>query len=512
MFSKVTTAVLYGLRVKFVQAEADVSNGLPVFHMVGYLSSEVKEASERVRSAIRHTGYLLPAKRIVVNLSPANLRKKGSSFDLPVAIAVLQAMGIRIPIAETGEILWIGELGLDGEIRKVPGILPIVDEAKKQGISICVVPKENEEEAGLVDGIYVIGLSHLREVMEENLTGRSQVKKFVLHQRPLYPDFSDIAGQEAVKRAVEVAVAGGHNILFLGPPGAGKTMLAKRIPGILPPLTREESIELTKIYSILGRVSSEQPLIEERPFREVHHTASKPALLGGGQTPLPGEISMAHKGVLFLDELAEFDKAVLEVLRQPLESKEIRLIRTQGTYVYPADFILVGAMNPCPCGCYPDLNKCMCTPTQIQNYLGKISQPFLDRIDICIEVPKVTYESLRGELYTPKERDSARMRRRICAAREIQKQRFLKNAYDVNALLEPGDMSRYCDLGSTEEKLMGQAFQAYGMTARTYHKVLKVARTIADLEGEKKIRSVHLKEAIGYRTLDKKYWGRQELR
>ena len=289
-------------------------------------------------------------------------------------------------------------------------------------------------------------------------------------------------------------------------------MLAKRIPGILPPLTREESIELTKIYSILGRVSSEQPLIEERPFREVHHTASKPALLGGGQTPLPGEISMAHKGVLFLDELAEFDKAVLEVLRQPLESKEIRLIRTQGTYVYPADFILVGAMNPCPCGCYPDLNKCMCTPTQIQNYLGKISQPFLDRIDICIEVPKVTYESLRGELYTPKERDSARMRRRICAAREIQKQRFLKNAYDVNALLEPGDMSRYCDLGSTEEKLMGQAFQAYGMTARTYHKVLKVARTIADLEGEKKIRSVHLKEAIGYRTLDKKYWGRQGLR
>ena len=508
MFSKVTTAVLYGLRVKFVQAEADVSNGLPVFHMVGYLSSEVKEASERVRSAIRHTGYLLPAKRIVVNLSPANLRKKGSSFDLPVAIAVLQAMGIRIPIAETGEILWIGELGLDGEIRKVPGILPIVDEAKKQGISICVVPKENEEEAGLVDGIYVIGLSHLREVMEENLTGRSPVKKFVLHQRPLYPDFSDIAGQEAVKRAVEVAVAGGHNILFLGPPGAGKTMLAKRIPGILPPLTREESIELTKIYSILGRVSSEQPLIEERPFREVHHTASKPALLGGGQTPLPGEISMAHKGV----ELAEFDKAVLEVLRQPLESKEIRLIRTQGTYVYPADFILVGAMNPCPCGCYPDLNKCMCTPTQIQNYLGKISQPFLDRIDICIEVPKVTYESLRGELYTPKERDSARMRRRICAAREIQKQRFLKNAYDVNALLEPGDMSRYCDLGSTEEKLMGQAFQAYGMTARTYHKVLKVARTIADLEGEKKIRSVHLKEAIGYRTLDKKYWGRQGLR
>lgn len=383
---------------------------------------------------------------------------------------------------------------------------------KKKGISICVVPKENEEEAGLVDGIYVIGLSHLREVMEENLTGRSPVKKFVLHQRPLYPDFSDIAGQEAVKRAVEVAVAGGHNILFLGPPGAGKTMLAKRIPGILPPLTREESIELTKIYSILGRVSSEQPLIEERPFREVHHTASKPALLGGGQTPLPGEISMAHKGVLFLDELAEFDKAVLEVLRQPLESKEIRLIRTQGTYVYPADFILVGAMNPCPCGCYPDLNKCMCTPTQIQNYLGKISQPFLDRIDICIEVPKVTYESLRGELYTPKERDSARMRRRICAAREIQKQRFLKNAYDVNALLEPGDMSRYCDLGSTEEKLMGQAFQAYGMTARTYHKVLKVARTIADLEGEKKIRSVHLKEAIGYRTLDKKYWGRQGLR
>lgn len=508
MFSKVTTAVLHGLQVNFVQAEADVSSGLPVFHMVGYLSSEVKEASERVRSAIRHTGHTLPAKRIIVNLSPANLRKRGSSFDLPIAVAVLQAMAAELPEVKEGA-LWIGELGLDGEIRKVPGILPIVDAAKKQGMKTCYVPAANESEASLVDGIEIIGLTHLREIIDGKPGHQKKGKRQICPPRPVYPDFSDIAGQEAVKRAIEVAVAGGHNILFLGPPGAGKTMLARRIPGILPPLTREESIELTKIYSVLGRVSEEQPLLEERPFREVHHTASKAALLGGGPTPLPGEISLAHKGVLFLDELAEFDKAVLEVLRQPLESKEIRLVRRQGTYRYPADFIMVGAMNPCPCGCYPDLNRCMCTPVQIQNYLGKISQPFLDRIDICIEVPKVTYECLQAEVPTSKERDSVKMRARICEARAVQQKRFRQKSYCVNALLEPRDMKTYCRLGLMEEKLMGQAFQTYGMTARTYHKVLKVARTIADLAGERQIRAVHLKEAIGYRTLDKKYWGRQ---
>lgn len=510
MFSKVTTAALQGLNVEFVRAEADVSNGLPVFHMVGYLSSEVKEAGERVRSAIRHAGYNLPAKRIVVNLSPADIRKRGASFDLPIAVAVLGAIG-AVEIKAEKRTLWLGELSLDGEVKRVPGILPIVDAAKKQGIERCFVPKENELEAAIVEGIEVIGVSNLREAVEGHRKSHAKKEKDLVQPPPLYPDFSDINGQEAAKRAIEVAVAGGHNILLLGPPGAGKTMLAKRIPGILPPLTREESVALTKIYSVLGRVKPDEPLLMERPFREVHHTVSKAALLGGGYNPLPGEISLAHKGVLFLDELAEFDKAVLEVLREPLESKEIRLVRTQGAYTYPADFILVGAMNPCPCGNYPDLNKCICTPVQIQSYLSRISQPFLDRIDICIEIPKVSYECLRETCEIAAERNSAVMRRNICTAREVQRQRYESRSFQVNAMLGVKEIKEYCRLSAACEKMMGQAFQIYGMTARTYHKVLKVARTIADLAGDKEINTVHLREAIGYRTIDKKYWGRQGI-
>lgn len=510
-FSTVLSAAVSGLKVEFVNVEADVSSGLPVFHMVGYLSSEVKEAQDRVRTAIRNSGLEFPARRIVVNLSPASLRKKGALYDLPIAIAILQALG-QISPGRTEPLLIIGELGLDGKVRKVPGVLPIVLEARKQGIRVCMVPRENASEGALAEGMTVLGVESLSEACaywngEKEWRGETCPEAKREEKEDLYHgmDYSDVCGQKAVKRAVETAVAGGHNLLLIGPPGSGKTMTAKRIPTIFPPMTPEESMEITKIYSILGMVDPENPLVRQRPFRSVHHTATKAALVGGGAAPAPGEISLAHEGVLFLDELPEFKKNVLEVLRQPLEEHQIRLSRSQGTYQFPADFMLVGAMNPCPCGCYPDLNRCTCTPGEIQHYLGKLSQPFLDRMDICVEAPKVEYESLK---HRGKEETSAAIRKRVCRAREIQSQRYRGTGIRTNAALDAKGVERYCMLGTQEEKLMRHAFAKLGLTARTYHKILKVARTIADLEGSGCIRTEHLQEAIGYRSLDKKYWGR----
>ena len=514
MFSTVLSATLRGLCVEFVHVEADTSNGLPMFHMVGYLSSEVKEAGERVKTAIRNSGIMIPAKKIVVNLSPANIRKKGAMYDLPIAVAILDSVG-EVNLQESEEILMVGELSLDGGIKHVPGVLPIVMEAKKKGCKTCIVPREDQKEASLVDGVKVIGVESLWEVCqilqgEDNLQKSEMATDKVLTAIPLENgvDYSDVRGQRIAKRAAEIAVAGNHNMLMIGPPGAGKSMVAKRIPTILPPLTKEESMELSMIYSIMGKLNSKAPLIRERPFREVHHSVTKSALVGGGHVPRPGEISLAHKGVLFLDEIAEFQKQVLELLRQPMEEHQIRILRERGEYLFPAEFLLVAAMNPCPCGNYPDRNKCLCTTSQIHKYLGKISQPLLDRIDLCVEVEKVNYEDLQsGQV----EESSAEIRERVCKAREVQKKRYHEMGIVTNSQLGVKDIDKYCCLGVQEEKFMRQAFERMNLTARTYYKVLCVARTIADLEDAKEISLVHLREALSYRMIDKKYWGRDEM-
>ena len=517
-FSTVLSAAIEGLKVEFVQVEADVSNGLPVFHMVGYLSSEVKEAGERVRTAIKNSGFDYPAKRTVVNLSPATLRKRGASFDLPIAVSILSSLG-EVPAGNGEKCLIIGELSLDGRVRKVPGILPVTMEAFENGITCCIVPKENEAEGNLVTGMKVIGVESLQEAAdflngERNVNvpyKTRKIKKFCGVQvsqkenEGRLPDFSQIKGQENVKRAAEIAVSGGHNLLMIGPPGSGKSMTAKCIAGILPPLDLKESMEITRIYSVLGLLKEEMPLIQERPFREVHHTATRSSLIGGGTVPRPGEISLAHRGVLFLDELPEFRKSVLEVLRQPLEERSIRIARTYGNYVFPADFMLVAAMNPCPCGCYPDLEKCTCTPAQIQMYLNRISRPFLDRIDLCVEAPRIRYEELTEE---KKSESSEVIRKRVYQVREIQKERYRGTGITTNAMLGTDDIKKYCGLDAVESKLMERAFTMMELTVRAYHRIIKTARTIADMDGEEKIREQHLREALGYRMVDKKYWRR----
>lgn len=515
MFSTVTTGMVCGIHSSLVQVEVDTAQGLPCFQMVGYLGSEVKEAKERVSVALKNAGVRLPPLHITVNLAPADIRKEGTAFDLPIAVGIMKSLGI---LAEdsTENTLIIGEVGLSGEIKKVRGILPIVRKAKEEGIKLFVVPKENEEEAAVISGITVVGAEYITEVLgflkdKENSDLKPvNGKKLVfedMEKLEFREDFFDINGQEMVKRAVEVAAAGFHHLLLIGPPGAGKTMIAKRIPTILPPLTEAESMEVSTIYSVAGMLGEDRPLIVKRPFLNPHHTISVQALAGGGRIPKPGVISLAHRGVLFLDELPEFSRTTIDILRQPLEEKQIHIARSSGTFVYPADCMFVGAMNPCPCGNYPDLNRCSCTPFEVQRYLGHISGPIVDRIDICVEAPKPTYQELvysagRGE-------SSADIRERVMAARRLQEIRYAGTGIRFNSDLTAGDIRHFCRLGIKEQRFMERIFENMKLSARAYHRILKVARTIADLDGKENIEEMHLTEAVCYRNADNKYFWRK---
>ena len=506
MFAKVSSLGLFGLNAFHVDVEIDISRGQPQFDIVGLPDTVVRESRERIKAALRACNISFPVAQVMINLAPADTKKSGSVHDMAIFMAILKAM--RMIDSPLDGCTFIGELSLNGDIRHINGVLPMVMLAREMGISSVFVPADNAREASVISGVEIYAVSNAEQLIS-HFRGEELLSPCEHYAPPEAAynetiDFSDVRGQQSAKRALEIAAAGGHNALLIGAPGSGKSMLAKRIPSILPPLTFEEALETTKIHSISGLLTPESPIITKRPFRSPHHTISSAGLAGGGTIPHPGEVSLAHNGVLFLDELAEFDRRTLEILRQPLEDRKVTIARASGTISYPCTIMLIGAMNPCPCGYFGHpKRKCICPPKKVSGYLSKISGPLLDRFDLHIEVAPVEFEDLSSRA---EEETSAEIRKRVMAARGVQEERFRGTGITCNALITPDKLQEFCPMDDSAEVLMKNVFDKLGLSARAYDRILKVARTIADLDGSEVIKKQHIAAASQYRSLDRKYW------